>query len=74
MEEWVLKKEQIQELKKAFSVLSPRQKLVLDFYFYKNLTLQEISEQLDITLSTVQTHLERGLEKLRKEMEKTKKQ
>lgn len=45
-------------LKKAGGIcLTERQKLIVDLYYYRGLTMPEIAEELNINVSTVSRHL-----------------
>jgi len=52
-------------LRAALSGLPARQREVLHLVFYQDLTVQEASRILDISLGTARTHFERGKARLR---------
>ena len=56
-------------LVRAFARLSRRQQEVLHLVFYQDLTIEETSATLGISLGSVRTHYERGKKRLRKELE-----
>jgi RNA polymerase sigma-70 factor, ECF subfamily len=53
-------------LETAFSTLSDRQRQTIKFFYFEEMDLREISEQLGEPLGSVRHHLYRGLERLRK--------
>lgn len=50
--------------------LSPRQREVLQLVFYQELTIEEASEVMGVSLGSARTHYERGKGRLREEMMK----
>jgi RNA polymerase sigma-70 factor, ECF subfamily len=61
----VARKEFLEELHEALSKISPIQRQVILLRFFMDLKLEDIALQLDIPLSTVKSHLRRGLLNLR---------
>jgi RNA polymerase sigma factor (sigma-70 family) len=57
-------------LRKALSGLSARQREVLHLVFYQDLTVEEASQVLKISLGTARTHFERGKGQLRQMLAK----
>jgi len=53
-------------LLQALTGLSPRQREVLHLVFYQDLTIEQASQVLQLTLGTARTHFERGKRQLRK--------
>jgi RNA polymerase sigma-70 factor, ECF subfamily len=53
-------------LLRALDDLSPRQREILHLVFYQDLTIEEASAVLNVTLGTARTHFERGKRQLRK--------
>jgi RNA polymerase sigma-70 factor, ECF subfamily len=53
----------------AMDRLPPERREVLALAFYEDLTHRTISERLDLPLGTVKSHIRRGLDQLRREME-----
>jgi RNA polymerase sigma factor (sigma-70 family) len=62
----VLETEGSRALLQALAGLSPRQREVLHLVFYQELTIEEASQILKISLGTARTHFERGKRELRK--------
>jgi RNA polymerase sigma-70 factor (ECF subfamily) len=58
--------ERSRTLLRALSRLPPRQREVLHLVLYQDLTLEEASRVLKISLGTVRTHFERGKAQLRR--------
>lgn len=61
-------------LTEALSGLSGDRRRVVELAFYGDLTHAEISEQLAMPLGTVKSHVRRGLETLRSELEASREQ
>jgi RNA polymerase sigma-70 factor (ECF subfamily) len=55
-------------LRTALARLSPRQQDVLHLVFYQDLTIEEASELLGISLGSARTHFERGKTRLREQL------
>lgn len=53
----------------AMTRLAPERRHVVELAFYHDLTHSEISERLDMPLGTVKSHVRRGLEALKHELE-----
>jgi RNA polymerase sigma-70 factor (ECF subfamily) len=53
-------------VKGAFTVLSPRQKIIFDMKHFQSLEIPEIASMLECSESAVKTHLGRAVAKLRK--------
>jgi RNA polymerase sigma-70 factor (ECF subfamily) len=53
-------------LERAFSTLSDRQRRTIEFFYFEEMDLREISEYLGEPLGSVRHHLYRGLQRLRK--------
>jgi len=56
-------------LKEMLKQLSPKQNEVLRLVFYHNLTIEEVSGVMGVTVGTSRIHYERGKAKLRKMIE-----
>ncbi len=59
----------IQQVKDAMYVLSPKQRIIFDLRHLQHKALKEIAERLQISPSTVKKQLERGVAKLRIQLE-----
>ncbi len=59
----------IQQVKDAMYVLSPKQRIIFDLRHLQHRALKEIAERLQISPSTVKKQLERGVAKLRIQLE-----
>jgi RNA polymerase sigma-70 factor (ECF subfamily) len=55
-----------ESLRRSLALLSRRQQEVLHLVFYQDLTIEEASAALGISLGTARTHFERGKARLRK--------
>jgi RNA polymerase sigma-70 factor (ECF subfamily) len=55
----------VNQVRQAFSVLSPRQKIIFDMKYFQNLQISEIALALGCGESAVKTHLGRAVTKLR---------
>lgn len=66
------KKKLIEEIDKSFDKLKPKYKEPLFLYYYENLSYQEISEILQIPVSTVGVRIKRAKEKIKKLIENQK--
>ncbi|MFH0925265.1 MAG: sigma-70 family RNA polymerase sigma factor [bacterium] len=65
-------KKKIKEVKKAINDhLTPRQREVIDLYYFKNKTQADISVILGVHQTTISQHLQYGIKKLRKVFNKT---
>jgi len=53
----------------AFQELSPTQKMIFDLRFNRHLDIKEIAARLDVSPSSVKTHLKRASGKLRRRLE-----
>ena len=63
-------KEQMEERTlRALEELPPHYRMVLTFYFFNDMSYEEIANTLNIPLNTVKTHLHRAKELLRKRLE-----
>ena len=58
-----------QHLAAALSVLSARQRQILELVFYQDLSIREAAEVLGLTLGTARAHYERGKKRLAREIE-----
>ncbi|NLO85609.1 MAG: sigma-70 family RNA polymerase sigma factor [Clostridiales bacterium] len=56
-------------LTEAVMNLSSKHKEVVLLYYYQGMTLQEISEALNVAISTISTRLKKARERLRRELE-----
>jgi RNA polymerase sigma factor (sigma-70 family) len=65
-------KEEEMDYKEMMRKLSEKQAQVLLLAFYHNMTLNEISVVMEIGIGTVRTHYDRGKERLKELIEKTK--
>ena len=66
LEEVLVRMEESEALKKAFTVLTDRQAFVIKGYYFHQLHMAEMAEYLGCQLSTVYNTKARALEKLRK--------
>lgn len=57
--------EEIMDLHEALNKLDTKYKTIVILKYFEDLTLKDISDMLKLPLSTVKTHLYRGLEKLK---------
>lgn len=55
----------VNQVRQAFSVLSPRQKIIFDMKYFQNRQISEIASALGCGESAVKTHLGRAVTKLR---------
>ncbi|MDF2721781.1 MAG: sigW [Paenibacillus sp.] len=67
----VLTNEFIDQLRKVIDKLSDKYKRIVALYYLHELTLEEISEELGMPVTTVKTRLYRGREQLRKKWNTT---
>lgn len=67
-EELIEQQETTKEIAASLETLPEVQRNIVSLRFFHDLKLQEISELLDLPLSTVKTHLYNGLRKLKKVM------
>jgi len=56
-------------LNKNLKKLAPKQRIAISLKFYKEMKINEIANFMDISESSVKTHISRGLKKLKKIME-----
>jgi RNA polymerase sigma-70 factor (ECF subfamily) len=56
----------VNQVRQAFSVLSPRQKIIFDMKYFQNQEIPEIASALGCSEFAVKTHLSRAAAKLRK--------
>ncbi len=59
----------VAQLKKAFRVLSPKQRVIFDLRHMQHLDIKEIAAHVQCSESTVKKHLNRAVSKLRKKLE-----
>jgi len=64
-EDKILEDEQTKVLSEAVALLEKRQRLVLNLYYYEELTLKEIADALDVSVSRVSQLKSMGLTALR---------
>ena len=62
----MLADEELRKLYAAMSKLTERQQDVIQLYFYKGLTQDEIADELGISQAAVHRMMDRGLKMLRK--------
>lgn len=62
------RREMLKKLRKAMKKLTKAQREVIDLYFYKEMTQDEIAEKLNIKRTSVQSRLDCAMKKLRKLM------
>lgn len=67
-EENIVEKDAINNLKNAIDTLKDREKLIINLYYYENLTYREISEVVGISESRISQIISQCLEKLRKKL------
>lgn len=65
LEEDIIARLTVQQLKTAFGDLSDRQRKTLEMFFFEGLTLVEIAERTGEDVKNVRHHYYRGLERLR---------
>jgi RNA polymerase sigma-70 factor (ECF subfamily) len=65
-ENFVLQSETQEQIRKSIDKLADKYKTVITLYYLQELSLQEISEKLNLPVTTVKTRLHRGRELLRK--------
>jgi RNA polymerase sigma-70 factor (ECF subfamily) len=65
-ENWVLQSETQEQIRKSIDKLAEKYKSVITLYYLEELSLQEISEKLNLPVTTVKTRLHRGRDLLRK--------
>ncbi|MNI22491.1 ECF RNA polymerase sigma factor SigW [compost metagenome] len=65
-EQLVLQSETQEQIRKAVNKLSDKYKTVITLYYLEEQSLQEISDKLNLPVTTVKTRLHRGRELLRK--------
>lgn len=58
-----------EEIRKAMAQLPPRCQEIFTAYFYENKTVEEIAEEMEITISTVRVQLKNSFDRLRKLLE-----
>ena len=68
-EKLAISNQTIQQVKNAMDVLSPKQRIIFDLRHLQHKALREIAERLQISPSTVKKQLERGVAKLRLQLE-----
>jgi RNA polymerase sigma-70 factor (ECF subfamily) len=59
----------VAQLKKAFRVLSPKQRVIFDLRHLQHLAIKDIAAHVRCSESTVKKHLNRAVSKLRKKLE-----
>lgn len=69
-DEHALRSEEQRRVRAALGELSEMQRLVLIGKCYDGLTFRELAEELGLAIPTVKTHYLRGLEAIRREMQK----
>ncbi|HVN80644.1 MAG TPA: sigma-70 family RNA polymerase sigma factor [Terriglobia bacterium] len=70
-EKELLNEESRQRVARALGRLSPEQRIVVELKFFKELTFEEISQVVQVPLSTVKTRLYSGLEALKSRLGRT---
>ena len=65
-ENFVLQSETQEQIRKSIDKLADKYKIIITLYYLQELSLQEISEKLNLPVTTVKTRLHRGRELLRK--------
>ena len=78
LSEWIINEHEIieddefdlkyQQIKTCLEQLPPKQYDVLYYFYIKGDSYAQISEKLNISVSTVKTHLSRGIDKLRQKL------
>lgn len=68
-EESAIASSAIAQLKKAFRVLSPKQRVIFDLRHLQHLAIKDIAAHVQCSESTVKKHLNRAVSKLRKKLE-----
>jgi len=61
-EEWMIKKQKVIHLRAVVEKLKPRYKTLIELRYFKELTYEEIADQLDLPLGTVKAQLFRARE------------
>lgn len=67
-EEEVIINERDQKIQKAILELPPKYRVIMNLRYMEELSIQEISDVVNLSISTVKTRLHRGREHLRKEL------
>lgn len=68
-EEQMLKNDTVDQLAKAIDRLGKQEKIVINLYYYENLTYKEISKVLELSESRISQIVSKSLSKLKKEIE-----
>lgn len=66
VERTVIERETASEVRNAVSELKPDQQELIELVYFKGLTQQQISEQLNLPLGTVKTRIRSAIQSLRK--------
>ena len=70
IEEKILEKEQMDQLKKAISTLTDREKEILNYYIIHDMTQKEIAEKMNFTQSYISRRLQIIVKKLKEKLVK----
>ena len=66
VERTVIERETASEVRDAVSELKPDQQELIELVYFKGLTQQQISDQLNLPLGTVKTRIRSAIQSLRK--------
>jgi RNA polymerase sigma factor (sigma-70 family) len=70
-EEWLIKKQKVKHMRAVVDKLKPRYRNLVELRYYKELSYEEIAQQLDLPLGTVKAQLFRAREFLYNMMKNT---
>lgn len=70
-EEWLIKKQKVKHMRAVVEKLKPRYRQLVELRYYKELSYEEIAQQLDLPLGTVKAQLFRAREFLYNMMKNT---
>ncbi|MGA9230769.1 MAG: sigma-70 family RNA polymerase sigma factor, partial [Exiguobacterium oxidotolerans] len=69
VERTVVERETASEVREAVQALKPEQQELIELVYFKGLTQQQISDQLELPLGTVKTRIRSAIQALRKLLE-----
>lgn len=70
-EDVVIRSDALKKLEEAMNKLDNTTKKIVEYYYYDNLSMREIARQLGITHRTVSVKLQKGLEQLRNNLDRS---